>query len=62
MQCTDRGLVKVRYETKPNLKELDIHERIYNQIPYCNLSIPVRQASRIETESDNNTLPIVEIV
>ncbi len=60
MQCTDRGLVGVRTELKENHKELPNDVPLYNQIPCCNLSIPVKQASQIETNNDKKILPEIE--
>lgn len=64
MECTDRGLVENNlYRLKYDHKNLKPDEPLYIKVPpYCHLSIPVREASRLPTESDNKTLPEVEIV
>lgn len=54
----DHKQTKIRYEVKPNLNELPIHEPIYIQIPYCDLKAQSDQSRGKATAS----LPEIQIV
>jgi hypothetical protein len=45
----DNSRTKVRFELKPNHREIPDNEPLYLQIPYCDLQRQVKQASLKES-------------